>query len=79
MADELPPLEAFPEDSSPSSSSLRRSAEWASTFGGNNTTNLAQRQRHNRDILAYTEARQREEAARQANELATNKTAQDLW
>lgn len=77
MAD-LPPLAEVPEQLAGPTDGERHRAEWAGFFGGSDV-NLAQRYRHNADINAYAESLERERAAQQQQQIATNKTAQDLW
>lgn len=75
--DSLPPLEEMP-DAVLAPSQTAHAADWAATFGGSDT-NLAQRQRHNADILAYTKSIQDQKAAQLQNDLQTNQVAQNLW
>lgn len=80
MPDELPPLAELPSTlpSPELVGQLEHSANWASTFGGNDT-NIALRRRHNEDINAYAEVLQTQRAQEQANLLAHDKHAQDLY
>lgn len=81
-ANGLPPLAQIPQDSTTippeAMGQLEHAAEWAQTFGGNDT-NLALRARHNADINAYAQALQSQREAAQANLIQTNKQAQALY
>jgi hypothetical protein len=80
MAD-LPPLAVHPTAGvSPELvGQLEHSANWARTFGGANTTNIAQRYRHNQDVEAYAGALQQQRRQAQEEALLTDKRAQDLY
>jgi hypothetical protein len=79
MAD-LPPLSPYPDSGITPEfvGQLEHSANWARTFGGANTTNIAQRARHNQDLEGYAAALSEQRAAEQEQLLMTNKRAQDL-
>jgi len=77
--DTLPSLEDIPEDllTKPLNPTSSRGA-WAATFGGSDT-NLAQRRRHNADLVQHGEAQQAAQKAHFMAELGSDKVKQDLY
>lgn len=77
--DTLPPLEDIPEDllTRPLNPTASAGA-WAATFGGSDT-NLAQRRRHNVDLVEHGQAQQAAQKAHFFDELGKDKIKQDLY
>lgn len=78
MPDDLPPLQPQPDSTSVPLDALQHAAQWAGTFGGQDT-NVAQRARHNQDITAYAGALANQRAQEQQQLIQTNQTAQNLF